>query len=161
MKNGPFPYQKVMTIQVGRDKPLSQLVAEMSRTGFQGRKLAEICDIFEEMIEEQDVTILMGYAASLSVAGQWGIISWFIEQGYLDILVGTGANLTEDIVEGMGRSYYQGTHNADDELLCTTGFNRYYDIYGSEKDYLDMIEYITEFILTLDESCKYSSRQFL
>ncbi len=161
MKNDGFPYEKVRSIQVSKNKPISQLIAEMSHTGFQGRKLAEVCDTFEEMIGEERLTIMMGYAGSLSVAGQWSIISWLIEKRYIDLLVATGANLTEDIVEGMGRSYYKGTHNADDENLCCTGFNRYYDLYGKEKDYMDMIKLITEFILTLDESYKYSSREFL
>jgi len=161
VKNNAFPYETVKAIQVSKNKPLSQLLVEMSRTGFQGRKLAEVCDIFEEMIGESDLTILMGYAGSLSVAGQWSIVSWLIEQRYIDILAATGANLSEDIVEGMGRAYYRGTHNIDDEYLCKTGFNRYYDIYGSEKDYLEMTEFIAEFIVTLDENYKYSSREFL
>ncbi len=161
MKNDALPYEKVRAIQVSKGKPLSQLIAEMSDTGFQGRRLAEVCDIFEEMIGEKDLTILMGYAGSLSVAGQWSIISWLMEHRYIDVLAATGANLTEDIVEGMGRSYYKGTHAVDDEYLCRKGLNRYYDIYGTEKDYMNMIELIGEFILTLDEDYKYSSRQFL
>ncbi|MFZ2446803.1 MAG: deoxyhypusine synthase family protein [Syntrophobacteraceae bacterium] len=161
MKNDALPYEKVRAIQVKKNKPLSQLIAEMSRTGFQGRKLAEVCDIFEEMIGEKDLTILMGYAGSLSVAGQWSIVSWLIEQRYIDILVATGANLTEDIVEGMGRAYYKGTHNIDDEYLCKIGFNRYYDIYGTEKDYLEMTELLSDFVVTLDETYRYSSREFL
>lgn len=160
MKNS-LPYQKVRAIQVGKNKPISQLISEMAQTGFQGRKLAEICDVFEEMIRQDDLTIMLGYAGSLSVAGQWRIISWLIEQRYIDVLVGTGANLTEDIVDGMGRAYYKGSPNSDDEYLCRAGFNRYYDIYGTEKDYLEMTEHIAEFILTLDENYKYSSREFL
>lgn len=161
MKNDAFPYEKVRAIQVKKNRKISELLSEMSRTGFQGRKLAEVCEVFEQMIREKELTILMGYAASLSVAGQWSIVSWFIEQRYIDILVATGANLTEDIVEGMGRSYYKGTHNSDDEHLCAAGFNRYYDILGKEKDYLDMTEVIGEFIMTLDEGYSYSSREFL
>jgi len=161
VKNNATPYEKVRAIQVSRNKSLSQLMAEMSRTGFQGRQLAEVCDIFEEMIGTEDLTILMGYAGSLSVAGQWSIVSWLLERHYIDVLIATGANLTEDIVEGMGHSYYKGTHNADDERLCAAGYNRYYDIYGTEKDYLEMTELLGDFVMTLDENHKYSSREFL
>ena len=161
MKMKPSSPEKVRGIQVSPGKSLSQLMTEMAQTGFQGRKLAEICEIFEEMIAQKDLTILMGYAGSLSVAGQWPIVTWLIERGYIDILVGTGANLSEDIVEGMGRSYIKSTHVADDEKLCAEGFNRYYDILGSEEDYLEMTELITDFIMTLDKDYKYSSREFL
>jgi len=97
VKNDALPYEKVRAIQVKKNKPLSQLIAEMSRTGFQGRKLSEICDIFEEMIGEKDLTILMGYAGSLSVAGQWSIVSWLIEQRISISLSQNGANLTEEL----------------------------------------------------------------
>jgi deoxyhypusine synthase len=153
--------QNVQAINVAPGKSLSQLMNEMARTGFQGRRLAEICSVFEQMIGEKDLTILLGYAGSLSVAGQWEIVSWLIERRYIDVLVGTGANLSEDIVEGMGRSYIQGTHTADDEELCKTGFNRYYDIYGSEKDYLEMTELIADFFMTLKQDYNYSSREVL
>jgi deoxyhypusine synthase len=46
-------------------------------------------------------------------------------------------------------------------LNSLEGFNRYYDVYGDEADYLQMTELIAEFILTLDEDYKYSSREFL
>ena len=116
--------EKVRGIEVRPGKSLSQLMKEMAQIGFQGRKLAEICDVFEEMLANKDLTILMGYAGSLSVAGQWSIVTWLIERGYIDLLVGTGANLSEDIVEGMGRSYIKASHVMDDEKLCAEGFNR-------------------------------------
>ncbi len=113
MKNDALPYEKVRAIQVKKNKPLSQLIAEMSRTGFQGRKLSEICDIFEEMIGEKDLTILMGYAGSLSVAGQWSIVSWLIDSVYR-YPCRNRREPHRGIVAGMGRANYKGTHNNDD-----------------------------------------------
>lgn len=115
----------------------------------------------EKMIKDKKVTILFGYAGSLSTTGQWKIINWFIENHFIDILVPTGANISEDIVEAMGKSYYQGSHLADDNNLFKLGLNRYYDVYGREDDYLKMTNLIADFILTLDENYKYSSREFL
>jgi len=42
----------------------------MLRTGFQGRKLAEACEVFGEMIKVSNLTIIMGLSGSLSVAVQ-------------------------------------------------------------------------------------------
>jgi deoxyhypusine synthase len=146
---------------IKRNKSVVDLIEDLSKTGFQARSLAEACHLFKEMAEDNDVTILFGYAGSLSTAGQWKIVQWLIENNFIDILIPTGANISEDIVEAMGFSYYQGKVTEDSEHLFRNGYNRYYDIYGKEEDYYTMTELITEFILTLDNAYKYSSREFL
>ena len=161
MKNEGPNLTKMKPIEVETTKSISQLLMEMSHTGFQGRKLAEACDVLTQMIEDPNITTLMGFSGSLSVAGQWKIICWLIEQRYVDILVPTGANITEDIVEAMGFNYYQGSFLADDEKLFDSGLNRYYDLYGKESDYMEMTELIAEFIQTLKQDYNYSSQEFL
>ena len=84
-----------------------------------------------------------------------------IENHLIDILVSTGANISEDIIEAMGYKYFQVTPNGSDDKLFREGYNRYYDICGKESDYLEMTELIAEFILTLNEEYNYSSREFL
>ncbi len=153
--------KRVKAIEVETPKSISQLLAEMSQTGFQGKNLAKVVDVMEEMIKDENTTILLGYAGSLSIAGQWKIINWLIENRFIDILVPTGANISEDIVEAMGYSYWQGSHLADDRMLFGLGLNRYYDVYGRENDYLKMTELIADFIQVLDENYIYSSREFL
>jgi deoxyhypusine synthase len=152
---------KVRAIEVKTPKSISQLLVDMSQTGFQGRKLAEVTDIIERMLKDKDVTIFFGYAGSLSTTGQWKIVNWLIENHYIDVLVPTGANISEDIVEAMGFSYFRGHHVVDDKKMFEEGFNRYYDVFGKESDYMTMTEMIAEFILTLDQNYKYSSREFL
>ena len=156
-----IPEKKVKAIEVKNPKSISQLLNDMSQTGFQGRKLAEVVNVFEEMIKDNNLTIFLGYSASLSTTGQWKIINWLLENHFIDVLVSTGANISEDIVEAMGFSYLQGSHLVDNEILFKEGLNRYYDVYGKEDDYLKMTELIAEFILTLNENYKYSSREFL
>lgn len=161
MKDEKILSQKVEAIRVEPSKPISRLLTEMANTGFQGRKLSEVCEVYGDMIRDRDVTILLGYAGSLSVAGQWKIINWLMEKGYVDILIPTGANISEDIVEAMGFSYYKGDRTIDDETLFDLGLNRYFDVYGKETDYLKMTELIAAFYLTLKEGYPYSSREIL
>ena len=160
-KMDDFLNKKVKAIEVQAPKTVSQLLSEMAETGFQGRSLARVVDVLEQMINDDDVTILLGYAGSLSTTGQWKIINWLIENRYIDILVPTGANISEDIIDAMGFDYWQGSQLADNEILFREGLNRYYDVYGKETDYLVMTELLAEFILTLDESHNYSSRELL
>ncbi|MEM2074290.1 MAG: deoxyhypusine synthase family protein [Nitrososphaeria archaeon] len=156
-----FLSKKVFAIDVNAPTSIWQLLEKMSRTGYQGRKLAEVTYVVDRMIRDKDTTIIMGLAGSMSTAGQWKIINWFMENNLIDILVSTGANISEDIVEAMGFSYYQGTYLVDDEELFKVGLNRYYDVYGREDDYLKMTELIASFAKTLDSNYKYSSREFL
>ncbi len=151
----------VEAIGIEAPRTVSELLCLMGKTGFQGRSLAKVVDVYAKMIEAPDTAIMFGYSGSLSTAGQWRIVNWLIEMGFIDVLVPTGANISEDIVEAMGRCYWQGSPNVDDEELFREGYNRYYDVYGRERDYLEMTEIIAEFILTLEEGYNYSSREFL
>ena len=153
--------KKVESIKVKKNRKISELLSLMENTGFQGKNLAKTVSVFENMVRNPDVTILFGYAASLSTTGQWKIINWLLDNNYIDILVPTGANISEDIVEAMGGSYLQYSQNSNDSDLFEKGFNRYYDILGDESEYLEMTELIAEFILTLDGDYIYSSREFL
>ncbi|MEM1575637.1 MAG: deoxyhypusine synthase family protein, partial [Nitrososphaerota archaeon] len=162
MESNKFLKKKVKAIEVKNPKSISQLLSEMSQTGFQGRKLGEVVEVWEEMLKDPDVTIFMGYAGSMSTSGQWKIINWLIENRFIDILVPTGANISEDIVEAMGYNYWQGSHLVDDKELLKAGINRYYDIFGKEEDYMKMTELIAEFyISSLEENKPYSSREIL
>jgi deoxyhypusine synthase len=152
--------RKVESIEV-KEKSISQLLAEMAKTAYQGRKLGEAVEVWEEMIKDPNVTIIMGLAGSMSTAGQWKMINWLIENRFIDVLVSTGANVSEDIVEAMGFSYWQGSHLVNDRELLKADINRYYDVYGFEKDYVAMENLIKEFVLTLREDYIYSSMEFL
>jgi deoxyhypusine synthase len=132
-----------------KEKSVSQLLSEMGKTAYQGRKLGEVVDVWENMVKEEDLTIAMGFAGSMSTAGQWTIVNWLIENRFIDVLVSTGANVSEDIVDAMGFGYWQGSHMVDDEALLKADVNRYYDVFGKETDYRKMEELVTDFVMTL------------
>ena len=152
--------KKLEPIKV-KQKSISQLLAEMSRTAYQGRKLGEAVDVWENMLKEKDLTIAMGFAGSMSTAGQWTIINWLMENRFIDVLVSTGANVSEDIVDAMGFGYWQGSHMVDDEALLKADVNRYYDVFGKETDYRKMEEVVTDFVMTLKTDYNYTSAEFL
>jgi len=152
--------RKVEAIEV-KEKSISQLLAEMSRTAYQGRKLGEAVEVWEAMLKEKDLTIIMGFSGSMSTAGQWKIVNWLIENRFIDVLVSTGANVSEDIVDAMGFGYWQGSHMVNDEALLKADINRYYDVFGKESDYRKMEELMTDFLLTLRRDFTYSSMELL
>ena len=153
--------KKVQSIDVKTNRSISELMTLMENTGFQGKSLAKAITAIEKMAKDPNITIFFGYAGSLSTTGQWKIINWFIENNLIDVLVPTGANISEDIVEAMGGSYIQSSHIESDSDLFKKGYNRYYDVLGDELEYLEMTELIAEFTLTLKDDYNYSSREFL
>ncbi|MCL1977097.1 MAG: deoxyhypusine synthase family protein [Candidatus Bathyarchaeota archaeon] len=161
MSNDSYFQKKLEPIKVTKQKPISQLLKEMGRTAYQGRKLGEAVDIWENMIKEKDIVIAMGFAGSMSTAGQWTIINWLIENRFIDVLVSTGANVSEDIVDAMGFGYWQGSHMVNDEQLLVDDVNRYYDVYGKETDYRKMEEVVTDYVMTCKEDYYYTSAEFL
>ena len=150
----------VETIQVGK-KSISELLDEMSQTGFQGKKLGEVANIWSEMAKQKDLTVFLGLTGSLSTTGQWKIIKWLVEKRYVDVIVSTGANISEDILEALGYHYYQGTWLADDEELLKLKIDRFYDIYADEMQYRKLENTIYRFANTLDDKGVYSTREFL
>jgi len=150
----------VSTIEVGK-KSVSSLLDEMSQTGFQGKKLGEVAKIWAEMAKAKGLTVFLGLTGSLSTTGQWKIIRWLVENRYVDVIVSTGANISEDLLEALGYHYYQGTWLADDEELLRMKIDRFYDVYADEMQYRKLERTIYNYANTLDAKRVYSTREFL
>lgn len=143
------------------DRKISELTEYMARTGFQGRKLGESVETWVRMLKEKEIVILMGLAGAMTPAGMRRIISFFIKNRMIDCLVSTGANIFHDCHEALGGKHYLGTHMADDSKLFSEGIDRVYDVFASEKDFMNTDNFISDFSKTLEKERPYSSREFL
>jgi deoxyhypusine synthase len=157
-KKSDFLSKRLETINVN-SKPVSELLKAMSKTGFQGRKLGEAADVWEKMIKDKDVTIILAFAGSMSTTGQWKIIKWLMDNHFIDVLVSTGANISEDIQDSL-YGYYQGHWLVDDDELFKHDIFRYYDVFTDGIKYRQMTELIRKFLKTLKDDYPYSSREF-
>jgi deoxyhypusine synthase len=144
-----------------RPRTVSNLLEAMGKTGFQGRSLARAASVLQHMAADPDTLILLGYAGSLSTTGQWRIVQWLIERRFVDVVVSTGANVTEDVFEGLGFSYFQGSHNVDDDALLAEQIDRYHDVYADELEYRRLEEFLGAFMASVEGSRSYSSAEFL
>ena len=154
----PYLKEKLTPIEV-KEKTISELLKEMGNTGFQGRKIGETVDVCEKMIRDNDVAIIMGLAGSMSTTGQWKIIKWLMENHFIDALVSTGANISEDIQDSM-HGYYKGHWLVDDADLLKHNVFRYYDVFTDGLKYREMTELLRSFINTLKQEYPYSTREF-
>ncbi len=114
---------------------LPELLNGMSMTGFQGRKLGESLAVWTRMIEDPDCTILLGISGALIPAGMQACISRLVDEGYIDVIVATGANIFHDSCEHLGVRHYLGHHHVDDGDLFSRGVDRIYDVFAIEKEF--------------------------
>ncbi len=107
---------------------VNELIKEMGKGGFGGRRLSETIDVIEAMIKDKECKVFLGFAGALVPAGMKNLVIEMIENKYVDVIVSTGANLTHDLIEALGGSHLQGNENLDDEKLNEKGFDRIYDV---------------------------------
>lgn len=131
------------------DRAVARLLERMRESAFQGRKLGEAFDAWKRMIDGSAL-ICLGLAGSLSSAGLWPLVTWLIERGYVDLLVSTSANVTEDLLEQQGVRFHRvDPDHVDDGALWRRGLYRFYDHVIAAADYDRMEDFTGEFFVEL------------
>lgn len=125
------------------------------RTSFQMRNLVDVCEIVAEMMRDR-CAVVLGLAGSVSSAGYWTLVTHMIEKQYVDVIVSTGANISEDIIDalsdanikklqrdtgirlqGIDFTFYEvDPHSVDDRELNRKRLDRFYDHVISEDAYI-------------------------
>src|SRR5713226_9422886 len=108
-------------------------VADLVDTAFMaynGRRLREACRLFAEKMLAPDAIVGMSLTGALTPAGLgMSCLIPLIENGFVDWVVSTGANLYHDTHFGLGLKMFQGSAEADDVALRKAGVVRIYDIF--------------------------------
>jgi deoxyhypusine synthase len=124
---------------------VSTLLAHMRQSAFQGRKLGEAFEVWQQMVDGR-FFISLGLAGSIASAGLGPLITWLIERGYVDLVVSTSANVTEDLLEPRGVAVYQvDPDHVDDAALGRQGLYRFYDHVVRTADYDAMEDFTAGF----------------
>ena len=148
-KDSNTKYKEVNQFHLDDDNTIIDFINNLSNTGFNAKRLALACKIYEEMINDEDCRIFFGLAGALVPAGFQGIIHDFIKEDFIDVLITTGANLTHDLAESLGFHHLQGELNLDkfdDSKFHNDEMNRIYDVFLPN----DVYEGIEEFVSKLD-----------
>ena len=108
-------------------------VADMVETAFlayNAARLREGCQLFVEKMLQDDVTIGMSLTGALTPAGLgMSAIIPLIENGFVNWIVSTGANLYHDTHFGIGLHMHRGNPQTSDVVLREEGVVRIYDIF--------------------------------
>jgi deoxyhypusine synthase len=124
---------------------VARLLARMSESAFQGRRLGEAFATWQRLIDGECL-IALGLAGSLASAGLGPLVAWLVERGYVDIIASTSANATEDILEQRGVPIYRvDADHVDDDGLRREGYYRFYDHVVRTADYDAMEDFTRGF----------------
>jgi len=129
MKSALLAGKKIDPKPIDASTTIVELVDD-NLVSYNGGRLREACQLFTENILAADVTVGMSITGALTPAGL-GMSAFIplIENGFVDWIVSTGANLYHDTHFAIGLSMHRGKFDADDVDLREQGVVRIYDIF--------------------------------
>ena len=136
MKSRYLQGKRIDPLRIGGTTTLTDLV-DSAFQAYNAARLREACHLFVQKMLKDDVTVGFSLTGALTPAGL-GIscLIPLIENGFIDWIVSTGANLYHDTHFGMGQSLHQGSPAVDDVVLHKEKVVRIYDIFVDYDDLL-------------------------
>jgi deoxyhypusine synthase len=148
-------------VKVGKSTTVSELLDSYREASFQARALGKAAAVFEAMLRDRErPTVFLGMAGSLIAAGMRQVIVDLIEENMVDVVVSTGAIISQDFYQVRGGRHYHGHPDADDKELRDLYIDRLYDTFIDEEKYWATDLAISKFADALSGKSM-SSRQFL
>lgn len=95
---------------------------------YNAARLSEACRVFTEKMLDDEVTIGMSLTGALTPAGLGSSIIPLIENGFIDWIVSTGANMYHDTHFALGHLLFKGSPFLDDIKLRNEWVIRIYDV---------------------------------
>lgn len=144
---------RVEHINISKAMKASDLVRQMSNSGVMGAgRIGRASGILLDMIEDKDCRVFLGLAGAMVPGGMKNIIVDMLKNGYADVFVTTGANLTHDLIEALGYVHFQGDSGADDKELHRRQIDRIYDSFMPNKAYEGMEDFFRKHFEVLSKT---------
>ncbi|MDD4952685.1 MAG: deoxyhypusine synthase family protein, partial [Desulfovibrionaceae bacterium] len=113
------------------------LLSAMSRTAFGGRRLGEALDVLEAMVLDKDCLVVGTFSGAMTVAKMSKLLIKMIDQGWLDVVVSTGALMAHGFIESIGLKHFKHDPlTMNDQDLFKSGYNRVYDTLEPELNFV-------------------------
>ena len=123
-------------LQLDGNENIADLIDNVyAKSGFNGRRLAEACELYCRMLD-RNTTVGLTIAGAMTPIGMSGVIISLIKSGFVDFIISTGANLYHDLHRPYDCPMVQGQADADDNALADVGIARIYDVFIEDEDTL-------------------------
>jgi deoxyhypusine synthase len=151
----------VRSVVVSKGMKVSDLVDAMAGMSIQARNIGSAAKVLKAMYEDRTrQTVLLGLAGPLIAAGLRDVILKLITEGYVDVLVSTGAILYQDIYQARGHKHYMGSPGSCDTALHDLRIDRIYDTLVDDEAFWEVDTWCARVADGLAPG-NYSSRAFL
>jgi len=121
--------KRVEHIELKPEMRVDELVDAMGKSGvFSAGRVAKAVEIYREMLEAGS-TIFMGVGGAMVPGGLRRVLTQAINEGLVDVIVTTGANVTHDLIEAIGGYHARGEALVNDAELRERGISRIFDVY--------------------------------
>jgi len=139
----------------------TEIIEAMKDMSFTARDSAKAAEIFNEMINDEECTIILCIAGSTSAAGCMQVYADMVKHNMVDVVVATGATIVDmDFFEALGFKHYKGSPYMDDKKLRELYIDRIYDTFIDEEQLQICDNTIKEIADSLIPK-RYSSREFI
>lgn len=143
--------KRILPKSITGKETLADLI-DSSFLAYNAARLQEACQLFTDKYLAPDVTVGMSLAGALTPAGLGAAaIVPLIEAGFVDWIVGTGANLYHDMHHAMNLPLFRGSPFVRDPEIRKAGVVRIYDILLDYNDVLMQTDHILRQILMQPE----------
>src|SRR5262249_2286029 len=131
------PGRKIIPTPITAGPSITQL-GDRHMNAYNSGRLREACKIFTQKICEPDVTVVLTISGAMTPAGLgYATVVPLIENGLVDWIVSTGANLYHDIHYSLGMELHAISPQVDDVALRDEKIIRIYDIVFDQSVLLD------------------------
>ena len=128
-KNELLKGEKIIPQSVSSANSIKDLI-DTTFLSYNAGRIREACQIFSQKMLNNEVTIGLSLSGALTPAGLGkSCLIPLMENGCIDWIVSTGANLYHDIHFALGLSLHRGSHVCNDAVLRREGIVRIYDIF--------------------------------
>ncbi|HUU17457.1 MAG TPA: deoxyhypusine synthase [Sedimentisphaerales bacterium] len=139
----------------------TEIIEAMKDMSFTARDTARAADILNQMIKDDECTIILCIAGSTIAAGCKQIYTDMVRHNMVDVIVATGASIVDmDFFEALGFKHYKGSPFVDDRKLRGLYIDRIYDTFIDEEQLQVCDNTIKEIADSLTPG-PYSSREFI
>ncbi|SDB36859.1 homospermidine synthase (spermidine-specific) [Desulfonatronum thiosulfatophilum] len=135
-----------------------ELLKAMSRTAFGGRNLGEALDVLEAMVIDPECLVVGTFSGAMTVAKMSKVLCKMIDNGWLDIVISTGALMAHGFIESIGLKHYK--YEPDrmcDKGLFEKGYNRVYDTLEPETNFMQAERVISRVMEEISDATHLSS----
>jgi len=149
-------------IEINNRMSVLELINQMGRSGVLGAgRMYRATKLLAEILDDDETAVFLSVAGPLVPGGLRKVIRDMIENGMVDVVVTSGANITHDLLEAFGGRHHYGMIG-DDETLCQQGMGRIGDLYTKSEDFEVFEKEITKILSKTVEKDNYLTiREFL